>query len=82
MSSSTDNQYVKRLEGAVKLIVKMIEMFWSEGYCFFLDYLKVAYYPETNRITRDVTGNRFPGKTRQLINSLGNNEARHLTGLS
>ena len=27
MSSSTDNQYVKRLEEVVKLIVKMIEMF-------------------------------------------------------
>ena len=35
ISSSTNNQYVEKLEGVVKLIAKMVEILWYEWYyCF------------------------------------------------
>ena len=36
----------------------------------------------TNRIGGPVLGNRYPDPNRQTIQSLGNNEARDITGLS
>ena len=60
----------------------MIEMFWSEGYCYFLDFLTIAYYPVTNQIVRQIRGHRFPDITRNKIKLLENSEARGLTGLS
>ena len=60
----------------------MTELFWSEGYCYFLDFLRISYDPITNRVTSRVNGLIFPKLSRQLISSLGNNEAREITSLS
>ena len=60
----------------------MTELFWSEGYCYFLDFSHISYYPITNCIIGKVNGPRFPEISRQLISSLGNNEAREITSLS
>ena len=54
----------------------MIEMFWSEGYCYFLTVLTIAYYLVTNLIVRKIRGHRFPDITRNNIKLLGNSEAR------
>ena len=35
ISITNDNDYKQKLESIVKLILKLIEMFWSDGYCFF-----------------------------------------------
>ena len=32
ISASTDQVFAEKLEGIVKTIITMIEMFWSEGY--------------------------------------------------
>ena len=48
ISATADTVYADKLESLVKLIVKMAEMFWAQGYCFFLDFLQIAYYPVTN----------------------------------
>ena len=82
ISASTDPIFTEKMEGIVTTIITMIQMFWSEGYCYYLDFLTIAYYPVTNRITRQVRGHRFPDITRNTILLLGNNEARELTGLS
>ena len=82
ISHSSDHIYAERLENVVKLIIKMLELFWSKGYCYILDYLQVAYYPIMNQITRRARGLQFPNLTRQTIDCLGNSEARELTGLS
>ena len=63
------------------MILKMTELFWSEGYCYFLDFLRIAYYPITNRVTGRINGPRFHEISRHFISSLGNNEAREITGL-
>ena len=59
----------------------MTELFWSEDYCYFLDFLQIVYYPITNHITSRVNGPRFPKISRQLISSLGHIEAREITSL-
>ena len=43
-------------------ITKMVELFWCEGYCYFLDYLDIAYYPIVNHLSSstDNVGSRFP----------------------
>ena len=61
--------------------LKMTEVLWSEGYCYFLDFLYIAYYPIKNCVTGRVNGPRFPKVSRQLLSSLGNNEARKMTGI-
>ena len=38
-------------------MMRVVELLWSKGYCYFLDYLEIAYYPSTNRLA---SGNRFP----------------------
>ena len=35
ISHTSDHIYAERLESVVKLIIKIIELFWSEGYCYF-----------------------------------------------
>ena len=82
ISATTDHVFAEKLEGIVKTIIIMIEMLWSEGYCYFLDFLTIAYYPVTNRIVRQIRGHHFSDITRNKIELLGNSEARELTGLS
>ena len=64
------------------LVLQMAQLFLSEGYCFFLEYLQIAYYPSSNRINRSSLGNRFPPKQRESLSDLGENECRSMTGLS
>ena len=72
VSITTDNVYAKKLGAVVKLIIKMADMFWSEGYCYFLDYLHISYYPVTNRISGPTLGHDFPYVYHQTIKSFGN----------
>ena len=71
-----------RLERVIETIVQFSKYLLCEGYCFYLDYLQIAYYPASNRITRSLQGDRFPPVQRSTILSLGENESRHMAGLS
>ena len=64
------------------LVLQMAQLFLCEGYCFFMEYLLIAYYPSSNRINSSALGNRFPPKQRETISMLGENECRSMTGLS
>ena len=63
------------------MILKMTKLFWSEGYCYFLDFLYIAYYSITNCVTGRINGPNFSETNRQFIFSSGNNEAREITGV-
>ena len=80
--STVDESTKERLEKTFKMIIQMTEIFWSEGYCYLLDFVSIAYYPVTNRFTSAHNGPRFPEESRQTIDTLGNSEAKSLTGLS
>lgn len=80
--STVDESTKERLEKTFKMIIQMTEIFWSEGYCYLLDFVSIAYYPVTNRFTNAHNGPRFPEESRQTIDTLGNSEAKSLTGLS
>ena len=47
---------INKLESLLTLMIKLINILWSEGYCYFLDFLQIAYYPVTNRFTRNNQG--------------------------
>ena len=60
----------------------IIQISFMRRVLFYLDYLQIVYYPESNRITRSLQDNRFPPVQRSTILSLGKNESRQTTGLS
>ena len=65
-----------------QLIMQMAHLFLSEGYCHYIDYLQIAFYPSSNRINNRSIGLRYPPIRCQKIALLGENESRTLTGLS
>ena len=71
-----------RIREIISTIVEISKYLLSEVYCFYLDYLQIAYYPSSNRITRSLDGERFPLLRRTVIRGLGENESRDMTGLS
>ena len=82
MFTSTDNILISKLNNIFTILTKIIELFWSEGYCYFLDFLRIAYYPITNRFNCSNSGPRFATVSRVRISMLGHNEALELTGFS
>lgn len=60
----------------------MTELLWSEDYCYFLNFLEIIYYPVTNMIASSSEGRRFWPIRDTTIAELGNNGARHISGLS
>ena len=77
-----DSIIISKLERVLTIITIIIEIFWSEGYCYFLDFLRIAYDPVTNRFTRGNSGPRFPTISRTRISDICINEAYELTGFS
>ena len=77
-----DNRLSEGLQKIFQMIIKMTELFWSEGYCYFLGFPWIAYYPVTNHFSSYINGPRFPEVGRQLISIFGNNETREITGIS
>ena len=78
----TDQHQLLRLGKIIKTIDIMSKNMLDEGYCYYLEYLSVAYYPTSNRITRSNEGDRFPPFQNTSIDSLGENQCRQMTGLS
>ena len=53
----------------------MCELLWSEGYCYFLDFIQISYYLVTNRFNRPHSGQRFLPVAYTTIDEVGLNEA-------
>ena len=73
-----------QMKKTIKWIKMVILFLWSEAYCYFLDFLQIAYYPSSNRFT-SFTGNigpRFYPISCSTIDDLGINEARDMTGFT
>ena len=60
----------------------MIRISWYEDYYYLLDFLRIAYYPVTNRFTGGNSGAKFPTTSRQKIMDMGHNKGIQLTGFS
>ena len=58
-------------------MTKVTEIIWSEGYCYFLDYLEIAYYLSRNRnsSTNRSVDDRFSPVRNSCILELGLVEA-------
>ena len=61
------------------MVTTMATLLWSEGYCYFLYFLLIAYYPVTNRFNCENAGPRFGNST---IDKLGITQAGEMTCLS
>ena len=60
----------------------MSELFLSEGYCCFLDFTQIVYYPSGNRITSANNGDRFSDLFNCTISAININQSKDMTGLS
>ena len=50
ISITQDESLSEDLQKILGMILKMRELFWSEVYCYSLDFLGIAYYSITNHI--------------------------------
>lgn len=82
INSSPYSAIIPKLRKTVDIIIAMVRLLWSEGYCYFLDFWEIAYYPATNRLTGRGNGVRFPHVTFRRIADLSQNEAREMTRFS
>ena len=64
------------MTGVFDVIIDILQLLCSEGYCYYLDFLRIAYYPETN------CPNEFPEHFKSSIEDLSDVDARGMTGLS
>ena len=71
-----------RAEAIFPVVIGLSHVFVSEGYCYLMDYCQIAYYPSSNRISRQGDGSRYPPISRTTIEELGENEYREITGFS
>ena len=46
--NATNVEFASKLQKVITVISSMIELLWSEGYCYFLEFLEIMYYPVTN----------------------------------
>ena len=42
---------VTKLKKMKLLIIVLVSTLWSKIYCYFLDYLQIRFYPESNRLS-------------------------------
>ena len=74
--NSSSNGVANHLHKVLETIMSILQMLLSEGYCYFLDYMKIAYFPDSNRYVT------FPEIKNCYIDDLSDNVAREMTGLS
>ena len=72
----------EKLKKVINVILQMCQLLLSEGYCYFLDFLEIAYYPITNRFTNANRGPRFRPVVNSIINEWSVSDARELTGFT
>ena len=70
------NGSVQLLRTTFNFIIELIQLVHSEGYCYFLDYVHIAFYPSSNR------DHQFLDIKNRNIDDLEDNDARDITGLS
>ena len=76
ISNTIDPFRSEQLTKIFNIIIEILQLISSEGYCFYLDFLHIAYYPHTNR------QHQHPPVVNQSIDELSDGDARDLTGLS
>ena len=79
---STGSIVISKFKTISIIITNIIKNFWPEGYCYYLDFLRMVYYPVTNHFIRANNGPRFATILRTKTSMLGHNEALQLTGFS
>ena len=82
VNSDSCEKSVVFLRKLIDYVVKMVELLWCEGYCYFLDFLEIMYYPATNRISGRNIGIRFQPARRKKISEIDIGEAKEMTGFS
>ena len=76
MTVATDNSFRCHLKRVYDIIIEILQLLCSEGYCYFLDYCTILFYPPGNRVVR------FPPIVKTKISDLSEEESYVMTGLS
>ena len=82
LRNPSENLDAPKIRRILDMIVNITNLLWSEGYCYFLDFMEIAYYPLTNRFNRRNNGPRIPPIRSSTIDELGISEAGTMTGFS
>ena len=72
----------EKTEGIARLVHRMSKLLLSEGYCHWLSFLEIAFYPDTNRDLLFENGQQFLTVKNSRIDELSESEAFRLTGYS
>ena len=75
MVNASESMYLRHLERVFQVIINIIQLLCSEGYCYYLDFVSIAYYNPTNH--RHV----FPPIIKTNIDDLSECNALDITGL-
>ena len=71
----SDPTYQHHLKSVYAIVIEILQLLCSEGYCYFLDYMAILYYPHGNR-------DFFPPIIKTKIEDLTEDDCIVLTGLS
>jgi hypothetical protein len=71
----------EQARGLFQITLVLCQVVYSEGYCFFLDFMELAHYPSSNR-TPEESSNRYFEEQYLTIDSLTENEAHEFTGFT
>jgi hypothetical protein len=75
------NALFEQARGLFQIILALSENVYSEGYCFLLDFLELAYYPVSKRTPEDFTDRDFE-ELYLTIDSLTDQDASEFTGFT
>ena len=67
----------KSLRDVISMVFSMTSLLWSEGYCHYLTFLEISFYPATNRSAPSM---HFLPRARSSFNDLSHSEAYQMTG--
>ena len=74
--NATDTMCLPHLDRVYAVLIEILQLLCSEGYCYYLDFVSIAYYIPTNR------SNVFPPIIKTRIEDFTEEDALVVTGFS
>ena len=82
LHTATNSSFITHIHEMTELLTDLSLLLWSEGYCYYLSFLEIAYYREGSRALLRGGGSRFGAILNSEIATLVETEAYRLTGFS
>ena len=76
MDNTSESIYQYHLKRVFEVIVDILQLLYSEGYCYYIDFLSILYYNSANH------QHALPLIIKTKVANLTEQDARDMTGLS